>query len=223
MLTEQEANALKEYVSAGGHLFVEARAGWVDEKGHAQPRIPGFAWDEMLGVREEELIPQKEFTVKWGPVQFKVMTFQEQFEVESHSARPLAVTEDGTPVAYENEYHKGSAIILGAFAGQENYEQPVAMHPLAGLLAQWAALSEPRLRAPGAVELRQMDAPNGRWVFFFNHGDKPASVEFSRALERSASSIHEVMTGEKVAGAGTQLNLKADVPANSVRIYRIDF
>jgi beta-galactosidase len=223
MLTDEEATILKEYVSAGGHLFVEARAGWVDERGHAEPRVPGFGWDEMLGVREKQLIPEKELTVKWGGVQFKGMTVLEEFEVENHAARPLAFTGDRTPVVYENEYRKGSAIILGAFAGQENYEHPVSMHPLAGLLAQWAGLSQPKLRAPRLLELRQMYAANGRWVFFFNHADKPASVEFSRTLERPASSIREIMTGEKVAAAGTYLNLKADVPANSVRIYRIDF
>jgi hypothetical protein len=223
MLTEEEATTLKEYVSAGGHLFVEARAGWVDEQGHAQPIVPGFGWDEMLGVREAQLIPQKEFTVKWGAVQFKAMTFQEQFEVESHSARRIAVTEDGTPIAYENKYQKGSAIVLGAFAGQENYEHPVAMHPLAGSLSRWADLSEPGLRATRPVELRQMVGANGRWVFFFNHGDKPASVEFSRSLEKPASSIREIMTGEKISAAGTKLHLKADVPANSVRVYRIEF
>ena len=68
-----------------------------------------------------------------------------------------------------------------------------------------------------------MYGANGRWAFFFNHGDKPASVEFSRALERPASSIREIMTGEKVSVAGTELNLKTDVPANSVRVYRIEF
>jgi beta-galactosidase len=223
MLSDEEAETLKEYVSAGGHLFVEARAGWVDERGHAEPRVPGFGWDEMLGVREEQLIPQKEFLVKWGAAQFKGAALQEQFEVEDRGPRALAVTEDGTPVAYEKQYHKGSAIILGTFAGQENYEHPVAMHPLAGLLAQWAGLSQPELRAPGLVELRQMYAAAGRWVFFFNHADKPASVEFSRTLDKPASSIREITSGEKIAAAGTQLSLKADVPANSVRIYRIEF
>jgi beta-galactosidase len=223
MLTDEEARILKEYVSAGGHLFVEARAGWVDERGQAQTRVPGFGWDEMLGVREKQLIPKKEFAVKWGTVQFKGMTFQEQFEVEDHAAHPLAVTADGTPIAYESEYHKGRAIILGGFAGQENYERPVAMHPLAGLLARWAGLSEPTLRAPALLELRQMHAPKGRLVFFFNHADKPAAVEFARALERPALGIREIMSGQKVAPAGTNLNLKSDVPAESVRIYRIDF
>jgi beta-galactosidase len=223
MLTEEEARVLKEYVSGGGHLFVEARAGWVDERGHAEPRVPGFGWDEMLGVRERQLIPNKEFTVKWGDVQFKGMGFEEQFEVEDRAAHQVALTQQGTPIAYENEYHKGRAIILGGFAGQENYEHPVAMHPLARWLARWAGLSEPKLRAPALVELRQMYTSNGRWVFFFNHGDKPASVEFSRVLERSASRIREITSGREIAPTGTDLNLKELVPGQSVRVYRIEF
>ncbi len=95
MLTDEEARILKDYVSNGGHLFVEARPGWVDERGHAEPKVPGFGWDEMLSVREKQLIPGKEFDVKWGSAQFKGMKFQEQFEVENKSARPVAFVGDG--------------------------------------------------------------------------------------------------------------------------------
>jgi len=91
------------------------------------------------------------------------------------------------------------------------------------ILARWAGLSEPKLRAPALLELRQMHAPKGRWVFFFNHADKPASVEFARTLERPATRISEIMTGHKTLPTGTNLDLKAEVPAQSVRVYRIDF
>jgi beta-galactosidase len=224
MLTGEEARTLKGYVSDGGRLFVEARPGWVDERGHAEPKVPGFGWDEMLGVREKQLIPAREFDVKWGAAQFKGMKFQELFNVEVQSARPLAFLADGTPIAYENHYKRGNAIIFGSFAGQENYQHPVAMHPLAGFLARWANLSEPELHAPGLLEIQQMYAPQkGRWVFFLNHADKPASVRFVRSLERPASGIREIVTGQKISPAGTNLDLKAEVPAESVRIYRIDF
>lgn len=223
MLTGEEAAVLKAYVSAGGHLFVEARAGWVDEQGHAQPRVPGFGWDEMLGVREGQLTPTKEFTVKWGAAQFQAMALQEQFEVEDPSAHPIAVTSDGTPIAYEHRFQKGNAVAFGGFAGQENYEHPSPMHPLAGLLAQWAGLSKPKLRAPERLELRQMYAPKGRLVFFFNHAEEPASVEFARTLEKPASRIWEITSGQEVTPAGTDLNLKAEIPAERVRIYRIEF
>ena len=68
-----------------------------------------------------------------------------------------------------------------------------------------------------------MYAPTGRWVFLFNHADRPASVEFRRAVEKPASSIREIMTGQGVAPEGTEVNLKTEVPAESVRVYRIAF
>lgn len=68
-----------------------------------------------------------------------------------------------------------------------------------------------------------MYAPNGRWVFFFNHTAATAPLDFSRTLEKPATRIHEIMTGQELAHAGTNLNLKADIPAQSVRVYRIDF
>jgi beta-galactosidase len=223
MMTEEEAGTLKDYVAAGGHLFVEARAGWVDEKGHAEAKVPGFGWDGLLGVRETQLIPQKEFAVSWGTARFKAMTFQEQFEVGDHNAHPLAFTAEGAPIAYENKYKKGSAIVFGGFAGQENYLHGVTMHPLGGILAHWAGLERPQLRAPNLLELRQMYSPKGHWVFFFNHADKPAPIMFARSLEKPASHIREIMTGKEIATTGTNLNLNADVPAQSLRIYRIDF
>lgn len=223
MLTNEEAEILKDYVSRGGHLFVEARPGWVDERGHAEPKIPGFGWDQMLGVREKQLIPDKEFQVKWGDAEFRGMTFHEQFDLENKSAHPVAFLSDRTAVAYENHYNKGDAIIFGSFAGQENYEHPVPMHPLAAILARWAGLSVPKLQAPPLLELRQMYAPKGRWIFLFNHGDRPASAEFSRILEQPASGIREIVTDQKIQPAGKNLELKTEVPAESVRIYRIDF
>lgn len=68
-----------------------------------------------------------------------------------------------------------------------------------------------------------MYAPKGRLVFFFNHAEEPVSVEFGRTLERPASKIWEIMTSQVVTPTGTELNLKASIPAQSVRIYRIDF
>src|SRR6266496_273800 len=223
MLTSEEAKALEEYVSDGGHLFVEARPGWVDERGHAQPKIPGFGWDEMLGVREKQVIPEKAFDVKWGAAQFNATRFEEQFELENKTARPVAFLTNGMPIAWENRHNKGSAIVLGSFAGEQNYEHPLRMHPLAKILAEWARLSQPKLDAPSLLELREMQAPRGRFIFFFNHSERTASVKFRRDLEKPASGIREIMTDEKITTAGTSLLLRTEVPAQSVRLYRIDF
>lgn len=223
MLTREEAETLRQYAAAGGHLFVEARPGWIDDTGHAQPIVPGFGWDKMLGVREKQVLPGKEFQVRWGAAEFKTMTFAEQFDVESPSAHPVATLADGTPVAFENNYEKGSVIILGSFAGQQNYKSPVPMHPLADLLAQWSGLDRPHLDAPALVELRQMQAPQGRLVFLFNHSGNPAHVHFSRNLDHPASSIREITTSQAIASNGSTLKIDTQIPAQTVRVYRVDF
>lgn len=223
MMSQEEADSLKSYVSSGGHLFVEARAGWVDERGRAEAEVPGFKWTEMLGVREKQLLPGKEFGVRWGAAQFKATGFREQFEVKNHSPRPVAFAADGSPIAYENRYNAGSAIVFGSFVGEENYQHPVPKHPLALLLSRWAKVSQPRLVAPALVELREMQAPSGRFVFLFNHSDKPVPVEFRRGLEKPAARFQEIVTGQTLPMIGKDLQIRTEVAPQSVRIYRVDF
>ena len=130
---------------------------------------------------------------------------------------------NGAPIAWENTYVKGKAIIFGSFVGQENYEHPIPMHPLAGILSRWAGLSQPNLRAPALLELREMQSAKDRWVFFFNHSEKAATVEFSRELEKPASNVREIITQQNINIVGTHFSVKTEVPPESVRVYRIDY
>jgi beta-galactosidase len=223
MLTAAEAQTLRDYVANGGNLFVEARPGWVDERGHAEPIIPGFGWHEMLGVREKTLVPGKEFTVRWGDATFPTMSMLEQFEILNPSVKPVGFAQDGTPVAFESSYKKGRVIILGSFAGQQNQQEPLAMHPLGKILAQWAGLTTVKLQAPELLEVREMTSAKGRFVFFLNHSKSAAQVEFQRRLEKPAASINEIIAGQKVTLTGADFRVKTDVPAESLRIYRIDY
>jgi beta-galactosidase len=223
MLTEEEAQILKKYVAEGGHLFVEARPGWVDEKGHAEQIIPGFGWHEMLGIREKSVEPGKEFSIHWGSAVFPATGLLERFEVRDNAAHPVAFAGDGTAIAYENRFGKGSCIIFGSFAGQENQQKPISMHPLAGILARWAGLSEPHLKASPLLELREMSAPDGRLVFLFNHGTTAGRAQFQRMLERPATSIIEVITKQKLKPTGSEFNVETELPAESLRIYRINY
>ncbi len=223
MMTSDQAKALQQYVQEGGHLFVEARPGWVNERGFAEPIVPGFGWHEMLGVREKSMNPGKEFMVRWGREEFTCSRLLEHLVSLSPEARPVATFPDGTPAAFENRYGKGSAIILGSFAGQRNELSPQTMHPLAGILAVWAGLTLPDFTAPALVELRQMTSTEGRLVFFFNHGKQPASVAFSTILDKSAAKVQEIVTGMAIPSEGSRFQVKTEIPAESVRVYRIDY
>jgi len=223
MMTTEEAGALKDYVGKGGHLFVEARPGWVNEEGHAEAAVPGFGWTEMCGVKESSIDPAKEVTVKWGDTEFTGMSFAEHFTLLDEKARVVATFADGTPTGYEHAYGKGSVILLGTFAGQWNEAKPATMHPLGGILAKWAGLTEPELKAPALVELREMDAEKGSFVFLFNHGEKVAEVEFVSELTRPAVNAREILTGETLKVEGKRFVVKTEVPPQAMRIYRINY
>ena len=223
MMTQDEASALKSYVEKGGHLFMEARPGWVNEDGHAEGAIPGFGWTDMTGVREKSIDPAKDVAVKWGTTEFTGTSFAEHFSVLDQNARILATFADGTPAAYEHNYGKGSAILLGTFVGQSNEAKPVAMHPLGEILVKWAGLATPDLTAPPLVELREMDSAKGHLVFLFNHADGAAHVEFAENLARPASAVQEIVTGKRGEPSGKRFGVSTQVPAQTVRIYRIDY
>jgi beta-galactosidase len=223
MMTNDEAAALKAYVENGGHLFVEARPGWVNEDGHAEGAVPGFGWTEMFGVRESSIDPGKEVAVQWGAQEFTGTSFAEHFTVLDEKALVVAKFADGTAAAYERAYGKGSAILLGTFAGQQNEAKPVPMHPLGDILAKWSGLTPPEWKAPALVELREMDGDKGKLVFLFNHGEKAAEVEFAETLERPAVSLREMVTGETRQADGNRFAVKTEVPGQALRIYRIDY
>lgn len=235
MMTAEEASVLEGYVAAGGHLFVEARPGWVDERGHAESVVPGFGWDRMLGVRETSLVPGKEFEVKWGESTFTVTGLQERFEAIDDSVRAIATTTDQAPIAYEHKYKNGSTIVFGGFAGQANYTKPVDQHPLEKRLRVWAGLATPALKTWGAVEFREMTSTDGRFEFFFNHETTPASVRFTLAVGPEFGNVIELITsGTGYSQPGHSptapdvtpqglITMQFDIPPESVRIFRVEY
>ncbi len=224
LMMKDVAAALENYVRQGGRLFVEARPGWVDERGYAQPIIPGFGWEKVFGVREDSVTPRPEFKVRWGDTEFPAGTFEERFTVLDPATRVVASFQDGSPAAYEHEYGKGSAIILGAFAGQLNESKPTAMHPLGYTLMKWAAITAPELEANRPVEMKQLEAAAGKLIFLFNHGDQTATVTLTGVLPRRPFIFREIVEG-KLSGTSDLLrrSLQLDIPAQSVRILRLDF
>jgi len=228
LMTTEMAAALEQYVRDGGHLFVEARPGWQDESGHASPVLPAFGWDRLLGVRETEVLPVKQVSVEWGGRVFAGAGFAEHFEVVDPSARAIARFEDGVPAAFERAAGKGRAIILGTLAGERNATDPVAMHALGDLLAEWAGLARPSIKSSAFVELRRLGGPAGELVLLFNHGSQAARVEFDLPLERVPRAIRELVTGTAIvpgrAGStGSAFRLDTEIPAERARVYRIDY
>lgn len=222
LMTAPMAKALEQYVAGGGRLFVEARPGWQDERGHAEPILPGFGWHEMLGVRETEVRPVKEVEVRWGDRRFPGTSFAERFERLDPGARVVATYPDGEPAAYERAHGKGWALLLGTFAGERNQQDPIAMHPLGDALAEWAGLEKPALTSSAFVELRRMAGPSADFVFLFNHAAAGAEVDLSVPLAAAPSAVRELVTGETLLPSGRTFAVKTTIPGETARVYRLD-
>ncbi|HEY2933475.1 MAG TPA: beta-galactosidase [Acidobacteriota bacterium] len=224
LMTQQISDLLARYVEQGGRLFLEARAGWNDQRGYAQPVIPGFGWHKILGVREKSVTPRAESMIRWGEYSFLSSTMEERFEILSDAARAVASFEDGSPAAFERSYGRGRVIILGGFAGLANELKPAVRHPLGTFFAEWAGLKSPKLTASHFVELRELHAPLGRMVLFFNHDSQPVQADYTASLDKPAGKIKELIGGAEVTPSETkEQRLRTDLPANSVRVFRIDY
>jgi hypothetical protein len=68
-----------------------------------------------------------------------------------------------------------------------------------------------------------MSAPSGRLVFLFNHATTAGRAQFRRSLEKPATSITEIITKQKLTPTGNQFNVETELPAESVRVYRINY
>ncbi len=226
LMTKAVAAALEQYVRQGGRLFVEARPGWVDERGYAQAVIPGFGWEKVFGVREASVTPRAEFRVRWGATEFAAGTFEERFTVLDPAAQVVAQFADGSPAAYEHKYGRGSAVILGAFAGQPNESKPQEMHPLGEALVRWAGVTLPALRSTAPIEVQEMQAPAGKLVFFFNHGSMAAELAYLTPVPKAPAHVRELTSVEKVpftsTVSGSSVSLELQLPPQGVRVFRIE-
>jgi beta-galactosidase len=224
LLTRAMADTIQEYVRGGGRVFVEARPGWQDERGHAEPILPGFGWHTMFGVREREVLPVKQVAVTWDGETFVGTGFAEHFEVIDAGATPTATFEDGTPAAFERAHGRGHAMILGTFAGERNTTDPVPGHVLGDRLARWAGLTRRELQSSGFVEARRMTGPGGELVFLFNHGTVPVTVAYGVPLTRVPRRVREIAGGTDCpTPASAKLEIAIEMAPESVRVYRVDY
>ena len=222
LMTREMAAVLGDYAKAGGHLFVEARAGWQDERGYASAILPGFGWHEVFGVRETQVEPVKKVNVTWSGKTFAATGFVERLSVLEPDVRTLATFDDDAPAVVERGYGSGRVALLATFAGEQNQLEPVAQHPLADALVQWSGVARSTVTSSAPVEVRRMTAPAADVVMVFNHGTVDAQVRIPLSSVAGQARIRELTRDDLVTVTGTAPILSVTVPAQQARVYRID-
>jgi ABC-type transporter Mla MlaB component len=79
------------------------------------------------------------------------------------------------------------------------------------------------LKATAPIDLQQVVADSGRMVFLINWEERAANVELIVPLEKAPRQVREITTGKELAAAGAQVQIHTEVPAQAVRVYRIDY
>ena len=102
------------------------------------------------------------------------------------------------------------------------------MHPLGDLLAEWAGLDRPALKASAFVELKRLAGAAGEIVFLFNHGSEAAQVQLDLPLQRAPHVVREVVTGAALPSnpsgpSAAAFRLETEIPPGRARVYRIDY
>ncbi len=160
--------------------------------------------------------------------------FEEHFAVLDIAARPLATFDDGSPAAFEHAYGAGRAIVAGSFPGQASETAEavdkqrsniivgsvegaaVQGNPLGAFLAKWAGLALPNLKTGAPVDLRELDADGGRFLFRVNWETRPARIDLATGR---AKRVREIATGRDLPANG---RIQDEVPAGGVRVYRLE-
>ena len=216
MLQRPVADALKAYVKGGGTLISEARPAWNDERGIANPRIPGAGLDEMFGARERELrsgeaitfAAERDLEGDLAPLAgrpFNGTAFAEHLEPTTAATRVLARFPEATRDAAVtlSRYGEGRAILIGTFPSAAFEQDPDKMRATGELLQRLVAFAgvTPEVRidgAPGQVEARFLESASAIVLVALNHADSSQKVTFSFAPSIPEAIWQNMETGSQV-------------------------
>ncbi len=238
MISRPYVQDLIRYVEQGGTLLLEARAGWVDEKGFAFSVIPGGGFDKVLGCREAGLLPvqktgkmiitQRHPALPWlspGDV-LDTVFFEETFELTDKKAVVLAESPEGKPLLVLAPHRRGQALIVGSFPGlaYHHFRNPNNGKFLAGL-AEWLGIkpdAEVSIEPENTlIEWRWLNGQDYRLLFVFNRGEEECSLNFRIESLWTAIDFRNLETGEKVPFSleKGKLNFSLKLEPQGVRVF----
>lgn len=216
MMAAADIKKLIAFVESGGTLAVEARCGWIDERGFSADVVPGGGLHEVLGCRESSVLP----ITKKGAIIIKnpggklpllkpgdkldTLFFEEAFDLLGARGRVLAEFEDGRPAAVLAAHGKGQALVVGSFIGSayHHFQNPNNGKFFAGLY-EGLGLSRPvevsAAEKDAFIETRLLVGDSYRILLAFNRSEKKTAAEFAVGLPGGAYKARNLETGEEVA------------------------
>lgn len=219
VLSQAAAQALRDYVKGGGTIISEGRPAAFDDRGHANPSVPGFGLDEVFGARETrirtaarvDMILERDLEGPLAPLSGRTVPAVgpgEHLEVTSRGARVLARFPDedghpGDPAIVMSEHGGGRGILIGSFPSAAFELDPAAARTAGDLLAALAAIAgvTPDVRiegGAGSVETRVLESPAAVVIVGINHAETPRKVTLTFPADTPEAVWQNMETGAAV-------------------------
>ncbi len=235
MMREGTARAISRFVEQGGHVVMEARAAWNDERGYASPSIPGFGLDRVFSAREVAVVPveKTELTVKAKHDALPLVApgaalpglmYQEALETLDSGAQVLAEFRDGTPAMVAWRHGQGKTLYVGSYLSlaYERTRDPNLERFFHGLLS-WAGVDRPVSVSPSNIEVRSMEGPGYALYFVLNEAQKEVPVEVRLRTPFAPAAVRDLVANQAVPleTSGDRIVLKKSLPPQGAWVLEI--
>ena len=197
VLTEAEAQNLRAYVEAGGHLVLGPRSGMKDGFNALNPERQPGPLAAMLGARVEQFYAlDQPVAVAGAPGSGTASIWAESLETQAPDAQVLLRYAqpggwlDGKPAAVTRAVGRGSVTYLGAWL------DPALLQVLTQSWLDAAGIKPILVGLPPDVELGERQAPDRRVLVLINHGAEPRRITLPGPMQ-------DVLAGRDVAASVT--------------------
>jgi beta-galactosidase len=234
MLSQSIAGEVKQYIAQGGTAVAEARLAWNNARGYASSVIPGFGLDQVFGAHEKRIVPEAEPRLVIQPGlpglaagdSVAASAFEEDLQPLG-GAHVLARFPDGEPAIVENRYGRGSAILIGSFAGLAYQRQHAAgTQKLLLSLARLAGVT-PEVRVTGTgtseLEVRRLTSPHEQFMFVFNHASSVAAATIALRLPWRVQRAVDLTANQKAPFRmqGAETLFERDLAPHAIWVVRL--
>lgn len=116
-IAPQFAKALKEYIKNGGTVISDQSFGIFDDTLKLSYTVPGYGFDEVFGVKEDQLMVCDKATVTDGKNTYSVKGMRYKETLKDAKGKVLFTYDDNTPCIVSNNYGMGTAYLTGINLG----------------------------------------------------------------------------------------------------------
>jgi len=203
------ADRLRDFVSRGGVLLVDARFGWFREDGWLDEEIPAYGMSEIVGASEESCrsidkiifrVSENFLGVRKG-ITVSGALYEEILRPRGN-ASVIGVSSNEKPIAVFSKYGKGSVLFIGTSIGLAYEEfRDDSIEKLVMGLVNYADVSRPLVVAPATsnVEIRVLASEGSSkemLVIVLNHDRVARNIELIFDQRFSVSRIRDLMTNK---------------------------